>query len=112
MKNDRVGDWLWEEWEGSGYEPSASGSGTVYCTYDWVDINNDLVKRALASCLQRDGVVDSLSEGFKIAESALIVKCFAGFVYEEKTMTICNEEGETEFGDLVDSFSLVTLVEF
>jgi hypothetical protein len=112
MKNDRVGDWLWEEWIGEGYESSNSHGGTVYCTTEWVDIDNDLIKRALASCLQRDGVVDSLSEGFKVAESAIIVKSYAGFLEEEKTMTICNESGETEFGDSVSSKFFITLVEF
>jgi hypothetical protein len=112
VKNDRVGDWLWEEWVGDGYDPATTEDATVYCTVDWVDINNDLVKRALASCLQRDGVVDSLSEGFKVAESAIIIKTYAGFLEEEKTMTICNEFGETDLGDLVSSNLLITLVEF
>jgi hypothetical protein len=112
VKNDRVGDWLWEEWVGEGYEPSTRDEATVYCTTEWVDLNNDLIKRALASCLQRDGVVDSLSEGFKVAESAIIVKSYAGFLEEEKTMTICNESGETDLGDFVSSKLLVTLIEF
>ena len=112
MKNDRVGDWLWEEWDGEGYEVGNPDGDTIYCTYDWVDINNDLVKRALASCLQRDGVVDSLGEGFKVAESALITKSYAGFLDEEKRLTVCNEDGETDLGDFVELVSLVTLVSF
>jgi hypothetical protein len=112
VKNDRVGDWLWEEWDGEGYESENPYSSAIYCTYDWVDIDNDLVKRALASCLQRDGVVDSLGDGFKIAENALIIKSYAGFIDKEKTLTVCNEYGETDLGDSVQLVSLLTLIDF
>lgn len=111
MKNDRVGDWLWEEWDGEGYEPSDHDKDIFYCTYEWVDVSNDLVKRALASCLQRDGVADSLAEGFSLIENGSVSKIYAGLLDGEKVLIICNEFGETEFGDLVKTLYSVTLVE-
>lgn len=108
MKNDRVGDWLWEEWDGDGLD---STSELVYFTNDWVDLSHDLVRRALASCLQRDGVADSLSDGFRMAESAAVTHAFAGFLQDEKVLTICNEDGETHLGDVVDYPALVSLIE-
>lgn len=108
MKNDRVGDWLWEEWDGDGLE---SSSDLVYYTVGSVDLSNEVVKRALASCLQRDGVADSLGDGFKMADSGSVVHTHCGYLTGEKTPVICNEYGESELGDLVDSPYEITLIE-
>lgn len=111
MKNDRVGEWLWEEWDGEGYEPLDPGRDFLYCTYEWVDLSNDLVKRALASCLQRDGVADSLSEGFLLIENGNVSKVYGGILDGEKVINICNESGETDLGDVVETMYSITLVE-
>ncbi len=113
MKNDRVGEWLWEEWDGNGnVDGSSDLLDTVYCTYDWVEVDDSLVKRALASCLQRDGIVDSLSDGFRVAESASVIKTYVGCIDEEKVPTLCKENGETFLGDVVTSITRITLVQF
>jgi hypothetical protein len=108
MKNDRIGDWLWEEWDG---EDLNTESDLVYFTYEWVDLDNEIVKRALSSCLQRDGVAESLSDGFKMAEGSLVTTTYAGHVGGSKLLTVCNEDGETVFGDLVDKNTKITLIE-
>lgn len=108
MKNDRVGDWLWEEWDGEGYELSSDLS---YCTFDNIDISNPLVARALASCLQRDGVADSLSDGFRMLESGRVVHGYVGILDGESEYVVCDETGETQFGDLVEKISEITWVE-
>lgn len=108
MKNDRIGDWLWEEWDGEG---SDIDSDLVYFTYDWVDIDNEIVKRALSSCLQRDGVAESLSDGFKMAEGSIVTTTYAGHIGGSKLLTICNKDGETVFEDLVDKSIKITLIE-
>ena len=108
MKNDRVGDWLWEEWDGDGYDPE---SELAYCTFDNIDVSNPLVLRALASCLQRDGVADSLSDGFRMAENGKVIHGYVGLLDGETTFCVCNKDGETSFGDLVESISEITWVE-
>lgn len=108
MKNDRAGDWLWEEWDGEEIE---SDSDLIYYTTDWVDLNNDIVRRALASYLQRDGVAESLSDGFKMAESAKVTYTYAGYLLDEKILSTCDDTGETSFGETVSNVALVTLVE-
>lgn len=109
MKNDRIGDWLWEEWDGEGFEAS---SDLIYYTNDWVDLSHEIVKRALASCLQRDGIADSLGDGFRMSESGTVYQTYAGYIIDEKLPVICNEFGESDLGDLVEYPMQITLIEF
>lgn len=110
MKNDRPGEWLWEEWVGDGYEP-ANSENIVYVTYEKVDLKNEIVRRALASCLQRDGVSDSLSDGFKMVESATVSFGYLGYTEGEKYPSVTDEFGETPDGDETDYLSEATWVE-
>lgn len=109
MKNDRIGDWLWEEWDGDGFD---SISDLIYSTSDWVDLSNEIIKRALASTLQRDGVADSLSDGFRMVEMASVTQVHAGFIEGEKVPVLCNHLGESDYGDSVTNPIKITLVEF
>lgn len=111
MKNDRPGEWLWEEWVGEGYE-SELGDAIVYVTYEHVDMMNEVVRRALASCLQRDGISDSLSDGFKLLEISESSTGFIGYTEDEKYPTVTDEFGETQDGEQTDYLSEATWVEF
>lgn len=111
MKNDRAGEWLWEEWCGDGYEYVPSDS-IVYVTYDNVDLHEDLVKRALASCLQRDGVADSLSDAFVMIEKSTVMHGYVGFIEGEKFPYVTDEFGETLDGDQTDYISEATWVDY
>jgi hypothetical protein len=84
----------------------------VFYTIDHVDTNNELVRRALASCLQRDGVSDSLADAFRCLESSNTEYLWAGYIDDSSELEICDEYGLTEYGDLVDEVFAVTLVEF
>ena len=110
MKNDRPGDWLWNEWDGDGYEPSSS-MAIVYATYGEVDTTDDIVRRALASALQRDGVAQSLGHGFKMIENVTTVQGYSGIVQEEDRMSVCSSDGVTDFGDEVSETLVATWVE-
>lgn len=111
VKNDRIGEQLWSEWDGELYESKNSDS-LVYYTEEHVDLENDVVKRGLASSLQRDGVVDSLGQGFKEIESCEVVYGWAGYLEDEMTMLVCDEFGETYYGDILDNIIEITFVEF
>jgi hypothetical protein len=107
----RAAQELWFEWTGEGFNSSGYKS-VVYFTYDHVDMNNSICLGGLASSLQRDGLVDSLSDGRNaIEKSSVFYHGFAGAVDESPELTICNEHGETFYGDSVETTSNITLVE-
>jgi hypothetical protein len=110
MQDSRKGELLWKEWTGEGYEPFLDDS-VVFFTDEYVDVENELIRRALASALQRDGVSISLGDGFKAIDSATISHGHAGEVDEALDLTVCDEEGETREGDLVDEIFEITWVE-
>jgi hypothetical protein len=76
-----------------------------------VDIEHEVVKRALASALQRDGSVVSLGEGYRSVESSIPSLLYAGTVYGDTDLVVCDETGETFYGDIVDEIHPITLVE-
>jgi hypothetical protein len=110
MKDKRTGECLWFEWSGDGFAVSRPSS-IIFFTYDHVDLDIDLIKRALASALQRDGVVISLGDGYKAVERGYISYGYAGEIEEEIYPTICNEHGITKYGDQVAEPKAVTWVE-
>lgn len=107
MKDLRHGDQLWLEWDGN--ELSLLGS-IAYYTIEHVDMNEEVVRRALASALQRDGVADSLADAFKLLEHAQVECVWAGPVEDDRVLTICNDDGETYYGEDVDMLLSITVV--
>jgi hypothetical protein len=102
---------LWFEWTGDGFAGNGYKS-VLYFTYEHVDMHNPVCLGGLASCLQRDGLVDSLSSGRQSIEKASVFyHTHAGIVDENPDLTICNEQGETFYGDYVEKISQITLVE-
>jgi hypothetical protein len=110
LKDSRAGECLWVEWSGEGFVPSRPSS-IVFYTHDHVDLDIDVVKRALASALQRDGVVISLGEGYRSVESGVITYGYSGYVDEDYHLTKSNENGETYYGNQVDTTLETTWVE-
>ena len=55
MKDSRIGEALWKEWTGNGYDTIEKDSITFF-TNSYIDITVDVVRRALASAIQRDGI--------------------------------------------------------
>jgi len=111
MKDSRIGESLWLEWLGDADFSMVSQFSAVYYTEDHVDIENEIVKRALASALQRDGIAITLSEGFKLVESATVSHKYAGYIDEEFEPVFCDEFGMTDTGDTTDDITPITLVE-
>ena len=111
VAKDRIGEWLWEEWDGEGYELIPSDS-IVYVTYDNVDVEQELVKRALASCMQRDGVADSLSDAFLMIEKSVVAHGYVGFIEGEKFPYVTDEIGITADGEETDHVSEATWVDY
>ena len=110
MKDSRIGESLWFTWDGDGFRPEKLDS-IIYYTEDHVDLEHELVRKALASSFQRDGIAYSLGQGFSLIDSATTSLGYAGHLDEEHHPTVCDEHGETEYGDVVDSVISVTWVE-
>jgi len=110
VKDTRRGESLWSEWTGELYEKEINDS-VVFFTVEHVDIENEVVRRALASVVQREGLVSTLGEGFKAVEAAVCKQSYAGELHEYGEYAICNDKGETSLGDKVENLVPVTLVE-
>jgi hypothetical protein len=108
MKDSRAGETLWYEWTGDDLD---SESSTVFFTIGHVDIEHEVVRRALASALQRDGTAVSLGDGFRVLDDATGVHGYAGIVDGDRDFSVCTPEGETRSGDVVDEILQVTWVE-
>lgn len=111
MKDSRIGESLWMEWDGEGYSRYETDSRVFY-TNDHVDVENELVRRALASSIQRDGLADSLAESFRYLDASTVSYGWAGFLESDIDLFACNEDGMTEYEDLVDLAFPITWVEF
>lgn len=107
MKVSRLGEQLWSEWTGDGLFLDAD---VVFFTEGSVDLEIDVVKRALASAIQRDGIASTLGEGYKFVESAAVHYGYAGYVDESIDLSVCDEDGETREGDKVAEVLEVTWV--
>jgi hypothetical protein len=109
-KDARPGQELWIEWDGSGYS-FQNPESIVYYTIDHIDIENELVKRALASALQRDGVCDGLGDAFKAVEKGIISSGWAGVLEADFELIACDELGESDYGDILENIQPVTWAE-
>jgi hypothetical protein len=110
MATSRIGESLWTEWDGNGYY-SVLPLCTVFVTNGHVDIENEVVRRALASFIQRSGVVDSLGQAYALIERGVYVQGYSGVIDGEPEPTVCEEDGETFHGDIVDEILPTTWVE-
>ncbi len=111
MKDSRIGELLWSEWTGFGHSPSAQGSDFSFYTEGHIDITNEIVKRALASAIQRDGSVDSLAQAFRIVEICQPLHIYAGYIDGDNEYTACDENGMTLHEDIVDEIIPITVVD-
>ena len=109
MDYGRKGESLWSEWAGTGYQVQTPGT-IIYVTETHVDISNEVVLRALASAVQRDGIVDSLADGFRAIKPFSTILGYSGEV-DGLELTVCDETGETYYGDMVDEIIPTTWVE-
>ena len=110
VKDSRAGESLWIEWSGSDLD-SHNSPAFIFYTEQHVDLENDVVLRALASSVQRNGIAETLGEAFKLLGFITVTQGFAGEVDGDNEFTICNKNGETAYGDTVDKIIPITWVE-
>jgi len=109
MNDGRQGESLWSEWLGEDYATFSSGN-LVFFTFDHVDLELDIVRRALASALQREGVCDSLGDGYRAVDTAEVTHGHVGYLDEEDELHVCDDHGETYYGDEVSEVLEATWV--
>lgn len=107
MKDSRIGESLWSIWEGEGLPTSLSDSEVIYFTHEHVDIDNEVVKRALASSIQRDGISLSLGQSFRMIEQSAVTLGASTTFPDARVPTYCDTQGETPYGDIVESEDVV-----
>ncbi|MGL4998031.1 MAG: hypothetical protein ACRC5T_03610 [Cetobacterium sp.] len=107
----RLAEQLWTEWTGVGYEPMGFRSATYY-TIGHINTDEQIVVGGLASLMQREGLVDSLSAGRSaITAASFVFWSHAGIVDGDLELTICAPDGETFYGDIAEDVVEITLVE-
>lgn len=109
MKDSRIGETLWSEWDGNDYDFYPLFD-TVFYTETHVDIDNEIVRRALASTIQRDGHTDSLSQAFKVLDSCSVEHGHAGILDGDTVLTSCDVNGMTKYEDIVEKVVPITWV--
>lgn len=106
----RAGEALWSEWSGEGYVPKGFPKSVFY-TEEHVSLDNEIVKRALASSIQRSGITDSLGQAYKVIETTDGDFLYAGYLEGELDRTVCDSDGETFYGDVLHEVVPITVVE-
>lgn len=110
MKDSRIGESLWSIWEGYGYSEALANS-IVYVTETHLDLDHEVVRKALASSIQRDGIVYSLSQAFQAIDAGAVCHGWIGLYSDEMYETVCDESGLTEEGVQLEAVIPVTFVE-
>jgi len=110
MKDSRIGECLWSIWEGMGYESRLSDS-IIYYTEDHVDLEQEVVRKALASSIQRDGIVYSLAQAYGAIDAGVVSREWVGVANGEMYEETCFEDGSTLSGITMNDVVPVTFVE-
>ena len=109
-KDSRIGESLWFIWDGEGHSLSSDDS-IVFYTEEHIDIEEDVVRKALASSIQREGISDSLSGGFSLIASGISGHSFAGYSLVSERQYICNDSGASESEEQLTGVVPITWVE-
>jgi ABC-type transport system substrate-binding protein len=110
MKDSRIGECLWAIWEGMGYEDQLPYS-VVYYTEDHVDLDQEVVRKALASSIQRDGLVYSLAQGYGAIDAGIVSQKWVGLADGELYEEICDKDGLAFSDGALSNIVPVTFVE-
>jgi hypothetical protein len=109
-KDSRIGESLWFIWDGEGHKLSSDES-IVFYTEEHIDIEEDVVRKALASSIQREGISDSLSNGFSLIASGISGHSYAGYSLVSERQHICNDNGYSESEEKLTGVVPITWVE-
>jgi len=104
---ERRGEVLWMEWGG---HHCPLHHRVIYYTEEFVDVDHETVFGGLVSAVQRSGLVDGLGEAYRVVDIINIYKGYFGYVDGDDEPQVCDHEGWTPKGDLVDTILVGTWV--
>lgn len=91
MNDSRPGEALWFPWDGEEYEQQLLDP-YIYQTEGHVDLENEVVRKALASTLQRDGIAFSLGAAYGLVDQSVHTFAYGGAVDGDHVRTVVNYE--------------------
>lgn len=98
MKDSRIGESLWFIWD-----QHTDSDSLMFYTEGHADLEHEVVRKALASTLQREGIALSLGQGFQMLDSAEVILGYSGMSPTgEDEAHPCDQFGETEDGYILD----------
>jgi hypothetical protein len=111
MKDSRIGESLWFIWDEDPLFLGSPNSVLLYTT-EHVDIENEVVRKALASTLQREGIAVSLGDGFKLIDQCVFELGYSGVASHNggKCLWPCDKDGTTPQGDIIGLLEPTTWV--
>lgn len=108
MKDSRIGESLWFIWDS---DNQALFDCLIVHTEGHVDVEHEVVRRALASMLQREGIALSLSQGFMMIDAGEVTLGYCGTPEENPTEVVaCDIDGENEDGLVLSNITPTTWV--
>jgi ABC-type transport system substrate-binding protein len=109
MKDSRIGESLWFIWDSPENNYSSS---PIFYTEDHVDIDNEVVRRALASAIQREGIASSLGDGFFMIDNGETWQGYSGSLElgASGDLLSCDENGMSDDGELLSEHCPTTWV--
>jgi ABC-type transport system substrate-binding protein len=110
MKFSRLGEGLWSEWDGQDY-PASSNDSIIYYTLGHPDTDHEVVRRALASAIQRDGTADTLGQAFQAIENSVITQGRAAHIDGEPDWSFFDPDTSMYFEEDLTDLTDVTVVE-
>lgn len=105
MKDSRIGESLWFFWD-----EDPSGEGLLFYTEGHVDLEHEVVRKALASTLQREGIALSLGQGFQMIDVSEITLGYSGVDPVRDEIFPCEESGDIGNGYIVELVTPATWV--
>jgi hypothetical protein len=109
-RDSRIGESLWFIWDGLDYDFSSTDS-VVFYTEGHINIEEEVVRKALASSIQREGIASSLSQGFSMIASGISSQLHAGYSDLIERQLICDENGSSKSGEDLIEVMPITVVE-
>jgi len=79
VSDSRPGDSFWFPWDGEEYQYSLPDP-YIYQTEGHVDLEHEVVRKALASSIQRDGIAYSLGAAYQMIDQSVYTQTYGGAV--------------------------------
>jgi hypothetical protein len=91
VSDSRPGDSFWYPWDGQEYEQQLLNP-YIYQTEGHVDLENETVRKALASAIQRDGISYSIGAAYGLVDQSVHTLTYGGAIGGDHVRAIVDYE--------------------